>query len=118
MPKDDRGAAVRPEDELARRVHRYQDALIAVVRMRPEEERTSPITDAEHLLARQVAEAVTAYERGLRRPPLPHARVQEPEARPQPRRPRSAPVRAKRVRRKARRRAAPQGTQGSGTTEG
>ena len=117
MPKDERGAAVRPEDEIARRVHRYEGALLRIVGMRPEEERTASITDAEHLLARQVAEAVTAFEGSLRRPPLPRAQAEEPEAPPKPRRPRSAPVRAKRARRKARRRATAPGAQGSGTAE-
>jgi hypothetical protein len=69
--KDDRAAAVQPQDEIARRVRRYAKALFEVLRLRPEEQRLDPVTPAEHLLAVQVAEAITAFERGLRRTPLP-----------------------------------------------
>ncbi len=108
MPKEERGAAVRPEDEIARQVHRYAEALLRVVAMRPEGERTHPITDAEHLLARQVAEAVTAYERGLRRPPLPRAPADGAEAPPVTKTTRkSEGTRPARPRRRPRRRAMP-----------
>lgn len=110
MAKDDLAAAVRPDDEIARRVHRYERALLAVLHQRREEERTAPITNGEHLLAAQVAEAVTAYERGLRKTPLPEAKETTGPAGEEPPRTRKAPQAARRspVRRRGRgRRKAP-----------
>jgi hypothetical protein len=92
--KDDRAAAVQPQDEIARRVRRYAKALFEVLRLRPEEQRLDPVTPAEHLLAVQVAEAITAFERGLRRTPLPVPAKDAPAA---------AEDKPKRARRKARR---------------
>ncbi len=108
MKRDDLGAAVRPDDEIARRVHRYERALIGILQQRREEERTAPITNEEHLLAMQVAENVTAYERGLRAPPLPARKEAATETAPRPaKRPRRAAP-AKGRRRKRARRKAPQ----------
>ena len=77
MTRDDKAPPVQPQDEVARRVHRYESALLGVLRTRPEEERVTPITNEENLLARQIAEAVTAFERSLRKTPLPPAKVDE-----------------------------------------
>lgn len=108
MARDDRAAAVQPDNEIARRVHRYERALFAVLELRPDEERTKPITNEEHLLAAQAAEAVTAYERCLRHTPVPTRKdaAEDADAVPRPvkarRKPAPAPVRRrKRARRKA-----------------
>ena len=52
--------------EIDRRVQRYMHALEHVLRLRPRATRTEPLTDAEHQLARQIAESATAYEAALR----------------------------------------------------
>ncbi len=53
-------------DAITRKVKAYERALLAVLRGRVREGATAPITDEEHQLAAQMAEAVTAYELGLR----------------------------------------------------
>jgi hypothetical protein len=114
MSKEMLGAALQPHDEIARRVHRYERALLGILQLRREEDRTTPIANGEHLLAAQVAEAVTAYERSLREPPLPAPpRKVESEEAPTPvvqaRRGRRAATngRRRRGRRKAEQKAAP-----------
>lgn len=105
MPRGQRAAALLPENEVARRVRRYERALLCIVRMRHEEERTAPITSAEGALAGQISEAVTAYERGLRLPPLPPPVVEQPAQKAAPTPAEDEPKRARRrrvVRRKPR----------------
>lgn len=73
--KEELAAAVRPENEIGRRVRRYERGLRFVVRMRDAEGRTAAITNDEYALARQYAEAITAYERQLRETPLPEKKA-------------------------------------------
>lgn len=72
------------ESEVANKVQRYEHALELVLRQRPALERTAPITDAEHQLAMQVAENVSAYELGLRERRVPEKAVTPDKGSPAP----------------------------------
>lgn len=67
---------------ITRKVVLYERALCQVLRRRPPGERDAPMTDAEHQLAAQLAEAVTAYELGLRERRAPPPRAPTPDKGP------------------------------------
>lgn len=73
--------AARAEQTIARKVGRYEQALLVMLGNRPHEKHDTPITDQEHLTAAQFAGACEAYERSLRgatprpEPPAPAPRA-------------------------------------------